>query len=281
MADVSETFSTMRDAFMTAVGSFVSYLPWLIAALLVLLIGWRVARLLRTASMKAARGLNTLLRRFGTRAKDKGRSATELTPVLVRLIGNIVFWLTILVSITLAARIAQLDMFTEWLSQIVTWLPAVLVGGLILLAGFLVSTVARDTVSAALESTGSQQSEILGLAVQIAIFTAAMVIGLNQVGIDVSFLTTLFGVIVGGVLLGISLAFGLGARVYVSNILGAHQARDQLERGQTVRIGDIEGQVIEFTSTAVILATESGRLSIPAKAFQDEATLIVADDDDE
>ncbi|MEX0824322.1 MAG: hypothetical protein WD001_01745, partial [Woeseia sp.] len=187
----------------------------------------------------------------------------------------------ILVSITLAARIAQLDMFTAWLSQIVTWLPAVLVGGLILLAGFLVSTVARDTVSAALESTGSQQSEILGLAVQIAIFTAAMVIGLNQVGIDVSFLTTLFGVIVGGVLLGISLAFGLGARVFVSNILGAHQARDQIERGQTVRIGDFEGQVIEFTSTAIILATDSGRLSVPAKAFQDEATLIVADDDDE
>lgn len=276
MTELSTTLGNLRETLAAALQAIVAYLPDLAAALALLLIGWGVARLLRSASSKLGTGLNALLERFG-----RGDRHPQLSPAMQTLISNVIFWLVILVFVTVAARVARLELFTTWLYQIVAYLPTLLAGGLILLAGFLVSTLARDVVTAALDTAGSPQSNVFGLLAQAAIFVAAVVIGLDQVGIDITFLTILFGVVTGGLLLAVALAFGLGAREFVGNLLGAHHVRDQLSIGQTARIGDLEGQVVEFTATAVILATDEGRLSVPARRFQDEATLIVAADDDE
>jgi hypothetical protein len=79
----------------------------------------------------------------------------------------------------------------------------------------------------------------------------------------------------------VAVAFGLGARVLVANLIGAQQLQRLLEPGQIARIDGMQGQVIELTPTSVILATEEGRMSVPAKRFQEAATLILTVDDDD
>jgi uncharacterized membrane protein YjjP (DUF1212 family) len=112
------------------------------------------------------------------------------------------------------------------------------------------------------------------------VFLAGLVIGLDQVGIDITFLTILFAIVVGGLLLSVALAFGFGARDLVANLIGAQQLARLLELGQVARIDGIEGQVLELTPTSVILSTDEGRMAIPAKRFQEAAVLIVTAEDD-
>jgi len=70
------------------------------------------------------------------------------------------------------------------------------------------------------------------------------------------------------VLGGAALAFGLGARYYVSNLIAARGLRQSLDIGQRIRIQAQEGVVLEITATAVRLQAEQGEHCIPAHLFE-------------
>jgi hypothetical protein len=200
---------------------------------------------------------------------------------VLALIGNVAFWVVMLLFAAMAARVGRLDAFTSWLDRIVAYLPMLVAGGLIALAGYLVSTLVRDVVAATVASTGSSQADLFGFIAQSAVFLTAVVIGLDQIGIDVTFLITLLAITVGGLLLALVFAFGFGARAFVGNLIAAHQVQQILEPGIVVRIGEDQGQVLEITTTSVVLVTDKGRLVVPAKTFQEQTALIVADYENE
>jgi hypothetical protein len=264
----------MADAFRSLAG----YLPYLFAALMLLVIGWVVARILRALFIRVGSGLNRLLERVNQPA---GMRRLRLSQPVLTLIGNVIFWVVILIFAAMAARIGRLDAFTSWLDRIVEYLPTLVAGGLIALAGYLVSTLVRDVVTTTVASTGSNQAELFGFAAQSAVFLTAVVIGLDQIGIDVTFLITLLGIVVGSLLLGIVFAFGFGARAFVGNLIAAQQVQRMLEPGTVVEVGGEQGQVLEINATTVVLITDKGRLVVPAKVFQEQTTLIVADHENE
>ena len=277
MTSLSESLEEVRVAFGAGLDAFIASLPWLLLALLIVFIGWRLARFGRRLALRGGSAINATLARF---RRGRGSPPGLSQPVLA-LIGNVVFWLIVLLAVAIAAGVAQIELFTAWLDRIVAYLPVLLAGGLIILLGYLISSAARDLVGAALESTGTEHAGFFGLLTQAAIFLAALVIGLEQIGIGVTVLTILFGVIVGGLLLCLALAFGLGARSFVANLIAANQARSLVAPGQKVRIGAHEGTVIELTPTAIVLATEEGRVSIPAALMQEQVMLLRLGDDDD
>jgi hypothetical protein len=266
------------ESFAESLRSLGTYLPSLLAALALLLAGWLLGRLLRRLFVKLGDRANVALVRFG---QPRGYGGLHLSPNLMNLLGNVAFWISMLVFAAMAARIAGLDAFSGWLGRVVVYLPTLFAGGLIVLAGYLVSKLVRDLVVAALVSTGSTQSELLGLGAQSAIFLTAIVIGLDQVGIDVTFLITLLAILLGGAVLSLAIAFGLGARDFVGNLIAAQQARGVIEPGQLVSVAEQRGRVLEITLTSVVILTDVGRVFIPATAFQQQITAILAEDDDE
>jgi hypothetical protein len=278
MGDLSAWLADFRATLADTLRGFIGYLPDLLGAIVLLIVGWIVARILRALFVRLGSGLNRLLDRV---QQPAGTRRVRLSQPVLTLIGNVVFWVAILIFAAMAARVGRLDAFTTWLDRIVAYLPTLVAGGLIALAGYLVSTLVRDVVSTAVASTGSQQSELFGFAAQSAVFLSAVVIGLDQIGIDVTFLITLLAIVVGGVLLGVVFAFGFGARAFVGNLIAAQQVHQIIEPGVVVQVGEEQGQVLEITTTTVILVTVKGRLIVPAKTFQEEMTLIVADHENE
>ena len=278
MDNVSAWLADFRATVLDGLEAFAGYLPYLLGALTLIVVGWLVARLLRALFMRVGAGLNRLLDRV---VQPLGARQLRLAQPIITLIGNVIFWVVVLIFAATAARIGRLDAFTAWLDRIVAYLPTLLAGGLIALAGYLVSTLIRDVVSATVASTGSSQADLFGFIAQSAVFLSAVVIGLDQIGIDVTLLITLLGIVVGGSLLGIVFAFGFGARTFVGNLIAAQQVRQILEPGTVVRVAEEEGQVLEITPTSIVLVGAKGRLMVPAKVFQEQTTLIVADHEDE
>jgi hypothetical protein len=278
MSDLNEWFSSVGASFAAALDSIGTYLPHLLAALLLVLLGWIVARVLKTGFVKLANSLNAFLYRIRPGSRS-GRM--QLSAALIALLANVLFWLLILLFAAIAARVARLDLFTDWLDRVVAYLPTLVAGGLIALAGYLASSLIRDLVTATVHSSGARHSEVFGLTAQGAVFLTAAVVGLDQIGVDVTLLIVLLALVIGAALLCLVLAFGFGARVFVGNLIGAQQAQLQLEAGQTAQIDDWIGQVIEVTATSVVLATPRGRLLVPARLFLEKATLLVLEHDDE
>ena len=87
-------------------------------------------------------------------------------------------------------------------------------------------------------------------------------------GLSVGFLTDVLLLVLGGGLLGAAITFGLGARATVANILASTQLQRIYKVGHRVRIGDVQGEIVETTATAVLLESDEGRVSVPASIFK-------------
>ena len=75
---------------------------------------------------------------------------------------------------------------------------------------------------------------------------------------------------------GIALAVSLGSRAYVANLIGAHHLRQAFGMGQRVRIGELEGTILEITAVSVVLETDQGRVTVPAKVYNETPIVLMA-----
>ncbi|GAB5412480.1 MAG: mechanosensitive ion channel [Congregibacter sp.] len=245
----------------------IQYTPSLIAIIAVFIFGWLLARFFRSAAQRLLQALNRIL--------ETGELADpRLSKGAIALLSEAVFWLSLFLPLTIAARIASLPIVTKWLDQIVSVLPNLFIGVLIFVAGYLLSLVVRDQVETSARAANSTQSTLIGRFTQGTIFLFAAIIGLDQLGIDVTFLVALFAVVLGAVFVGVSIAFGLGSQDYVSNLLGARSLRRHVNKGLILRVGDVEGSLLEVTKTQIALDTAEGKALVPARLAEKHGVLI-------
>ena len=258
-------------ALQNVANQVLQYLPRVGAAILALVIGWFISRLIRSIIVKAIGHLDLLWQRF---IAKRGLEQMQPRHPPARIVGELVFWLLILVFITLATEILGLDIVGAWLSELVTFLPVAVAGVLIVLVGYVLSSLARDLVGSTASSVGLARGDLLGRAVQIIILFTAVVIGVGQIGIDVAFLIMIAGIILAAMLGGLALAFGLGARTHVSNVIAANQLRGIYQVGDKIRVGESEGRIIDITASRLLIETETGTVDIPAKLIDEQVTYI-------
>ena len=91
----------------------------------------------------------------------------------------------------------------------------------------------------------------------------------------------MLGVSTAALLTGFALAFGIGARTLVSNLIASHYIKELVEPAQKIRIGEWEGTVLAISATSVILNTPEGRISIPAKLYQEQPLVVLVEDTDD
>ena len=271
MNESSSILQGLTTGFQNMAAQLLTFLPRIVIALLLLVIGWFVARLLSKLVVRAIDHLDLLWQRLITK---RGYAHLQSRHPPTRIVGQLVFWLLMLIFITLATEILGLDIFGIWLKEIVTYLPLAVAGLLIILVGFVVSSLVRDLVTSAADSAKLSHGELLGRTAQFIIMVTAIIIGIDQIGIDIAFLTVVAGIILASMLGSIALAFGLGARTHVSNIIAANQLRNFYRVGDTVQIGDIKGKIIDISLSRVIIETETGSVDVPAKLFDEEVTII-------
>jgi len=272
MNDISAVLENARRVAARSVTEIVDYLPTLLGACIILLVGWGVARLLRAGTNRAGDKINRLL----DRVFRSGRLAQfRLSSRMLSALGEVIFWLTLFVFVSIAARAAGLTTFAIWLDRMTANLPNIVAGVLVIIVGFFLAEIARNLGTATASADRMAQGFLIGKALQIAVIVVALIIGLDLIGINVTFIVTVVAVAAGVLLGGFAIAFGFGARDYVANLIGAHELRREIEPGQVIRVGETEGEVLEITATMVVLVTRDGRRRIPAASFSTEPVTIV------
>jgi len=270
-----ETWSNaLHNTFAQLMERIAQYLPNLLGAALLVFAGWIVAKIVKTIFLRLISASEKMLHRFTRHEKaEKKQIATSS-----QFLGSLVFWIVILFFVTAASNLLQLKIFSEWLNKIVSYLPSLLAAGIIILIGYVLSSLLRETV---LRSNVASVDQRLFLAktVHTLLMITVILIGLDQIGINVTVLIILFTVIVGSLVGSIALAVSLGARFAVSNLIGAHYLRQTYRIGQQVRIGDQQGKILDLTATALILETEEGSVALPAKLVHEVPVILMEEND--
>jgi preprotein translocase subunit YajC len=244
-----------------------------VAALVTLIGGIIVARL---ASLGVGALLNTV-DRYSARL-----TTTEdglIPPGLVRLSRVFVFWLLVAGSVLLSLRMMGIGGLPELLNSVLGFMPKLFVAFSIIVAGHLLGLFSAQMLSRLVD--GWSPTSAVPRLLYIAIMAVAVVMGLQHINVDITFVTQLVLILVGTVSAGLMLAFSLGARQHVANLL-ARRELSRLSIGDRIRIGGIEGNIVDVHSTAVDIATEDGIASVPAARLAEEGVLRMprtADDD--
>jgi hypothetical protein len=229
-----------------------------IAALLVLIVGVFAARILRNLVGYILESADRRLARYAT------TEGSLVSANLVKAGKLTTFWLVISLSVLVALRLLGVHELSIVLEAAIGFVPKLMIGLAIIGAGHLLGLSSRTLV--ARMATGVTADAIGPRMLHASILVIAVVMGLQQMGIDIRFITDLVLVLVTVVLGGMALAFALGARQHVANIIAQVELRRYVV-GEKIRIGSIEGTIVEIHSTGINLSVPEGVVAIPAARF--------------
>jgi hypothetical protein len=194
------------------------YLPRLIAALLLLIAGWIVAKILRRAAVKFLRMV-----RLDVAAEKAGIEDFLLQGgvryTAVTLIAGLVYWFVLFAVILAALNSLGLQSAAELFNRIVLYLPNVLVATLVLLFGSLLGRFVQTVLFTYLNNIGVEGASFISHVAQWAIIIFVVSIALEQLSIGGVILVSAFQILFGAVCLALALAFGFGGRRWAAHIL--------------------------------------------------------------
>ncbi|MBB1519820.1 mechanosensitive ion channel family protein [Aquipseudomonas guryensis] len=235
------------------------FIPRLFGALVVVLLGFVVAKLLDTL-------LSKLLAKVGL---DRLMSGTGLTKMLSRvgiqvpvstLIGKIVYWFILLIFLVSAAESLGLDRVSATLDVLALYLPKVLGAAAIMLAGVLLAQLLSGIVRGAAEGVGLDYAAGLGRVAQGLVIIISISVAIGQLEVKTELLNNVIAIVLISIGLAIALALGLGSRDIAGQILAGIYVRELYEVGQQVKVGEVEGQIEEIGTVKTVLLTEEGEL---------------------
>ena len=244
--------------------------PILLEALLYLVVGLLLAWLIRKLVSRLLNNVDRIVP-YGSMKAYVNQFIQEHH--VSTLLGGIAYWTVIAVVLAVVADTLGLVAASSWLEVIAGYLPRLMGAVAIVVVGFIGSIVVRDVIEMAAGSIGLDLGENLLRFVRFLIVAVAFLLAAGQLGVDVSVISGLVMVIAGGVLLSAALAFGLGARASVNNILAIHYLRKSFSEGEYVEIEGHRGRIIQITATAVILESDEGRVVVPASVFNEQITV--------
>lgn len=188
-----------------------AYLPRFGVALAIALIGWLLAKALRFASVKALRALNfhVLTERAGV---DEFLQQGGTRKDTADLVGLIVFWLVLLAALIVASNGLGLTQITDVLARVLLFLPRLLVGLLVAVFGLYFARFVGQSVAAWCRGEGIGDAELIGRVVRYAIVTFVVLIAIDHLDLGSGLVQQTFLILLAGVVFGLALAFGLGAR---------------------------------------------------------------------
>ncbi len=190
--------------------SVISFLPLLIGSLVVFIVGWFVAVSLGKLVeeiIKALR-LDHLLHKLEME-KVVERAGWKLNSAAF--VGGLVKWFLVIVFLLASVNILGLTQVSDFLRQVLLYIPNVVVAALILVIAGLVAHTVEVAVRGSVEAAGYKGS-LVGVVARWAIWTFAFVAALLQLGIAREVILTLVTGIVYGTALALALAFGMGGK---------------------------------------------------------------------
>jgi small-conductance mechanosensitive channel len=269
--DYSELIAGVRDSLAGVLEWLRAQQPRLAGAGALLVAGWLLALLMR---LLASRLIAVLGRMVPQRMLRRGLPQLAMERQVSRIIGLVVFWAVLLFFLAAAADTLGAPVLSTSLAGFGLYLPRVLGAILIGIVGLVLGNLAREAVTAAAAAAGAPYAAAVGQIMRAAILLATGLMAVAELGIDITLLTAVLSVTLLAVLGAFSLAFGLGARTAVSNIIGAHYLRQRFEIGEEVRFGEIEGTISDITSVSVIVRVAGGEVIIPAKQFTETTSML-------
>jgi len=223
-APITTWGEALMTSFAAAFAMFMAAIPRIIGFVVILVIGWIVASLLAAAVAKLLRAVhfNDLARRSGLTGFVHNMGVYSDG---AGLIATITKWFVRLIALVVAFDALGLPAVSQVLQELLLWLPNLVVALVILVLAGLAANAVGSLVRGATAEAGFSNANLLATVARFAIWSFAVVVAVNQLGIATTLVNTLFMGMVAAMALAFGLAFGLGGRDTAAKIVAGWYER--------------------------------------------------------
>jgi hypothetical protein len=199
-------------------GQVLSFLPSLIGALIVIILGLIISSGLRALIERiiGALKIDSLLKKIGL---SPFFERAGLTINSGKFFGLLVYWFLVIVFVLAATDILGLFGVSMFLRDVLSYIPNIIVAVLIMLASVILANFLKSLVKASVSSAKLRGSKFLGALSWWTIVIFGFLTALIQLGIATTILNTLITGLIAMLALAGGLAFGLGGKDYAAYLL--------------------------------------------------------------
>jgi len=231
MVDMNIFERLITEPFERCFDRAAEFLPLFFSALFIFVLGLVAGTVLKWVFTRFFRavGIDRLSERSGAvELLKKGGMQDTVSGLLAKMIG----WTTIIIFTVISMRTLEIPTFERLLESLLLYLPNIFVAVLIILTGHFLANFLGRTALIASVNAGFRLSGLAGRLVKLTIYLLAVTMALEQLGIGRETIVIAFAILFGGVILALSLAFGLGgkdiAKEYLEKkIKGEEEKKDE------------------------------------------------------
>lgn len=215
---------SIRDSFERVIQQLIEYLPAIVGALIILIIGLLIASALGQVVRRILTAIHIDefaerlgMRRFFDRIDERFS--------LAKIGGGIVQWTVILMTIVAVSESLGLVQVTAFLQQIIAFIPNIIVAAAILIIGFGVSRFVQEVVTRSMESVSIPSASIIGTIARSTVMVFTILVVMVELGIAPMLMSVLLSGFIFMIALAGGLAFGLGGRDAAHDMLDRMRQR--------------------------------------------------------
>lgn len=266
MEQVTNWLDVFMNSTQYALGSVFAFLPKLLGAIIIFLIGWLVAKLFEKLFNKifGLIGVNKLSQKSGV---ENFLGSAGFERDLSWIFARIIFWGIILIFLLPVADILGFVFFANIVNQAITFLPNIIIALLIVLFGTWGAKVLSGMVRGGAVRLGAEYAEVLGTVVSVTILVVTFIVALSQLNIDATILGNILLIIVAALAVGLAIAFGFGAKDITKNIIAGAYLSKVVKPGSLVKTANLEGKVVEIGSVTSTVEVNDKKIQIANSAL--------------
>ena len=275
METINEWTDLTVESLKTMGTDIASTLPNIVGAIVVLILGWLITKIVAFL-------LNKVLRLAKIdRLTDKINESdlfgkTDIKFKVSKVIVSFVKWMLFLVFLIVAADVMNWQIVSTEIGNLVRYLPRLFSAMALFLIGLYIATFIKKAISGLFESFEFSGAKIISSLVFYVIVVFITITALNQAGVDTTIITTNVTLILGALLLAVAIGLGLGSKEVIRDLLRTFYSRKNYVVGDRIRIKGIEGTVEAIDNISMTLKTTDGKTIIPIKEVVENKVDIVS-----
>lgn len=261
-------------SFLTLGQKIMSELPNVIGAIILVVLGWLLAKLFAF-----------LVKKFLQTVKlDNLMDKLELDEALAKvnmewkpsiIVSKFVYWVILLIFFVTASDAMGWIGVSTSINDLLAYLPRLFSAIIIFVLGLYIAAIVRDILKGIFATMSFPTGGAISGFAYYVILVIISLTSLSQAGVDTSVVTTNLNIILGGIVLAFAVSFGLGAKDTLSNIISAYYLKSDLKKGQKVMIGSVSGTIEKIEKTSVSIKTQDGMVIMPTKKLASENITIL------
>lgn len=254
------TFNSLNEIAVNILGA----LPNLLGAILILIIGWIITKVVIYILKKVLR-LAKVDRLTEVIKEQELFGKTDLNFNVLNIILGFVKWILYLILLIVAANILKWESISSGIGNLVLYLPTLFSAIALFMIGLYISNFLKRSINSFFESFDLKGAKIISNIVFYIIAVIITITALNQAGIDTDIITSNLTLILGAFLVSAAIAFGFGSKEIIGDLLKSFYTRKNFEIGQKIKFQNISGTIESIDNITMVLKTENVKIVLPIK----------------